>query len=79
MRFRYIGEAPNGSIEQYGVRFIPGQASEVTDELAVKKLLGNRFFEALGQDVPTDHPQPKRRGRPPKVRPESTIDSHDIE
>lgn len=54
-KFRYIGEAPNGSIEQYGVTFKPGEASEVTDALAIRKLSGNPFFEAVA-DAPVEIP-----------------------
>jgi hypothetical protein len=66
MRFRYVGEAPDGSIEQYGYRFTPGQETDVSDEGAIRKLSGNRFFVAAGESV-EDVPAPKRRGRPPKA------------
>jgi hypothetical protein len=46
MKFRYIGEAPNGPIEQYGYTFTPGEAVDVTDEAAVRKLKVHKFFEA---------------------------------
>ena len=79
MQFRYIGEAPNGFIVQYDVRFTPQNVSEVVDPWAISKLLGNRFFEPIG-DVPDPATliavpdsatvAPKRRGRPPKLRSE---------
>lgn len=52
MKFRYIGEAPNGPIEQYGHIFTPGEAVEVTDETAVRKLKAHKFFEADSDDAP---------------------------
>lgn len=64
MRFRYVGEAPNGSIEQYGYKFTPGQETDVADEFAIRKLSGNPAFVAVGEPV-EDVPAPKRRGRPP--------------
>lgn len=55
--FRYIGEAPNGSIELYGVTFKPGEASEVSDAFAIRKLSANRFFEVVEQAA---QPPPKK-------------------
>ena len=48
-KFVYNGEAPNGSVELYGVKFVPGEASEVSDAdlVAIRKLSGNRFFERV--------------------------------
>lgn len=67
MKFKYVGEAPDGFIEQYGARFVPGQATDVTEEWAIAKLLGNRFFVVADEgEAP-----PKRRGRPPKIKPET--------
>lgn len=70
MRFRYVGEAPNGSIDHFGVRFTPGEVAEITDAAAIKKTLANSFFVPVDGDAPDvpDQPAPKRRGRPPKVK-----------
>ena len=70
MRFVYRGEAPNGFIEQYGVRFVPGEPAEVTEEAAVRKLLGNRYFCSVEGEAEA----PKRRGRQPKVKVEQEAD-----
>lgn len=68
--FRYIGEAPNGSIELYGVTFKPGEASEVSDAFAIRKLSANRFFEAVwAAPQPVAAEEPKRKGRRPKDEP----------
>ena len=45
----YHGEAPNGSISQYGYDFEPGKAVEVKDENHLAKLSTNRFFEVAGK------------------------------
>lgn len=64
MKFKYIGEYPDGQIEQYGVVFKAGEASDVDDEWAVRKLLGNPFFEAVGE---TDEAPKNKGGRPRKM------------
>lgn len=45
----YHGEAPNGSVSQYGYDFEPGKAVEVKDENHLAKLSTNRFFEVAGK------------------------------
>ena len=45
----YHGEAPNGSVSQYGYDFEPGKAVEVKDENHLAKLSTNRFFEVDGK------------------------------
>ena len=76
MKFRYLGEAPNGSIVQHGVEFSAGGISEVTEEAAIAVLKGNRFFEAvpdsLDEVVSDDIEHVKRKpGRPRKVEPDA--------
>lgn len=66
MKFRYIGECPEGTITQYDVTFRPGEASEVTDETAIRKLSANRFFEAV--DAAPAEAEKRGPGRPPKVK-----------
>ncbi len=51
MKFRYVGDAPEGSIDAFGVRFRPGEVSDVTDPAACRKLAGNRFFEKVEGDA----------------------------
>jgi hypothetical protein len=46
MKFKYIGEAPEGKITQHDVVFLPNEWTEVKDEFAINKLRGNRFFVA---------------------------------
>ena len=43
--FKYIGESPNGLFEMYGFSWENGTAHNVTEETAIRKLSGNRFFE----------------------------------
>lgn len=45
----YHGEAPNGSVSQYGYDFEPGKSVEVKDENHLAKLSTNRFFEVAGK------------------------------
>jgi hypothetical protein len=45
MKFRYIGS--NDNMTAFGYDFRDGKTPEVTDENAVKRLSGNRFFEAV--------------------------------
>lgn len=59
MRFKYIGESPNGPFEMYGHIWENGTENDVTDGAAVKKLEGNRFFEAAEA---VSEPAPKKRG-----------------
>ncbi len=66
MKFIYTGEAPDGFIEQYGHVFKPGEVVEVTEPFAVKKLLGNRFFQAAPGAV--DHVEPQVEVAPVRVK-----------
>ena len=67
MKFKYTGEAPNGLIEQYGATFVPGgEAVEIVDPWAQRKLLGNRFFERVDDSKPVTNEEGapvKRRAR----------------
>jgi hypothetical protein len=63
MKFRYIGEAPNGPIEQYGHVFAPGELVDVTDEAAIGKLKAHKFFEADGDGSSMKN----KGGRPRKL------------
>lgn len=75
MKFTYIGEAPNGEIEQYGNVFRPNEPVDVTDEAAIEKLKAHKFFEAVND---SDAPATKNKGgRPKKIvteQPESEND-----
>ena len=75
MKFRYLGEAPNGSIVQHGVEFSAGGISEVTDGATIAILKGNRFFEAVPDSLDEaldDIEHVKRKpGRPRKVEPDA--------
>lgn len=69
MRFMYLGE---GSTTVFGHTFKAGEAVDVTDEHAIRKLTHNQFFasdEAPASEAPASDATkaPKRRGRPPKV------------
>lgn len=65
MRFMFLGE---GSTTVFGLTFKAGEAVEVTDEHAIKKLTHNQFFASDEAPEADATEQPKRRGRPPKVR-----------
>jgi len=43
--FKYTGESPNGTFEMFGHTWENGTVNIVTDETAIRKLSGNRFFE----------------------------------
>ncbi len=67
MKFMYLGE---GSTTIFGHTFKSGEAVEVTDEHAVKKL--SRMTTLFAHDeAPAPaakvEDQPKRRGRPPNA------------
>lgn len=64
MRFRYIGglefdgtEMP-AAVTMFTIKFIEGQAIEVTDAHAIRKLSGSKFFEQVGDDEPVSEPEP---------------------
>lgn len=69
MKFTYIGEAPNGFIELYGARFVPGEAVEVTDAMAMRKLGNHSLFVASSEPTAPAEPEPKRKPRKPRDEP----------
>ena len=73
MKFRFIGDEPS---TVFGFDWLKGTIHDVDDPHAIGKLTHSALFEAV--DVPQTvedkepafddyQPQPKRRGRPPKV------------
>jgi hypothetical protein len=59
----------------FGMKFPKGQPVEVTDNSILDRLRHHDFFEVEGPDeFASTHPEPKRRGRPPKVREEESTD-----
>lgn len=66
--FRYIG--PEDRVKIFGATFARGEPVDVTDAHAASKLAAHAQFEAVDETVAdaTEVAQPKRRGRPPKVR-----------
>ena len=73
MKFMYLGE---GSTTVFGHTFNPGEAVEVTDDHAIRKLAAHHLFAhndepAAAPDAPKAEEAPKRRGRPPKVTDEN--------
>jgi hypothetical protein len=80
MKFVYVGEAPNGSIQQYGYTFTPGQMVEVDDPAVAAKLARNHFFKqarrvvAAAEPAEPEQEAPKPKGRPKKVKPEDNGD-----
>lgn len=66
MKFMYLGE---GSTTVFGHTFKAGEAVEVTDAHAIKKLKNSVLFahdEAPAPELKIEEP-PKRRGRPPNA------------
>jgi hypothetical protein len=64
--------APPGDSEvvhYMGERFFDGLAVEVTDAHLLSKAANNPHFE-VSEDAATSDDAPKRRGRPPKIRPD---------
>ena len=59
MKFRYIGEYPEGqqSLECYGIVFTPGAELEIQGKFA-SKAMGNRFFEEV-KDNPEREEDPE--------------------
>ena len=58
-----------------GIKFPKDVPIEVTDKTFISKARNNRFFNVEGPDEFVSlHPEPKRRGRPPKVREEEPAD-----
>lgn len=56
MKFRYIGEYPNGqqSLLCYGITFTPGAELEIPGKF-VNKALGNPFFEEVKDSPKQEH------------------------
>jgi hypothetical protein len=71
-RFVYNGEAPNGFIELYGVKFVPGEASEVSDAdlLAIRKLSGHSLFERADVVAPMAPEPAVKKSKKPKSEPD---------
>lgn len=68
MFFSYIGEGEE--TDAFGLVFPRGVPVEVTDAHAIRKLSNNAQFVAVFDGVEVvEAPEPKRRGRPPKVKP----------
>jgi hypothetical protein len=71
MRFRYIGDSDN--MTAFGYDFSGGATPEITDPHAIRKLIGNRFFEAVEevtmQEGSGEMPVKNKGGRPRKVQP----------
>lgn len=68
-RFAYLGD--HASVTLWGIDFPQGVAVAVEDAHALRKLEGNSHFAEVfdGVEVIVGEQQPKRRGRPPKVKP----------
>jgi hypothetical protein len=57
-----------------GIKFPKGIPVEVTNKGFIAKAKGNPFFEVDDSDeFASMHSEPKRRGRPPKVREEADV------
>jgi len=69
------GPGPSFVIAYDGIKFPKGHPVEVMDKGFIAKAKGNQFFEVDDSDefVPS-HPEPRRRGRPPKVKEEESAD-----
>jgi hypothetical protein len=58
-----------------GIKFPKGQPVEVTDKWIIGKARNNQFFDVDDSDeFASMHSEPKRRGRPPKVKEEESAD-----
>lgn len=68
MKFRYLGEAPEGSITMYGATFEAGGVGDVTDARWIAKLTNHPLFEEVDEGQPSPAAEPKKRGRPPKPK-----------
>jgi len=67
MKFRYLGDKDN--MQVFGYDFRDGATPDVTDDNAIKRLSGNRFFETVeesgeGEETPSEKKKP---GRKPKA------------
>jgi hypothetical protein len=73
MKFKYIDIDGPEQTECYGVKFVRGVPSEVTDSFAIGKLSRNRYFEAVPEvetvvEVKAEAKEAPKRGRPAKAR-----------
>lgn len=71
MKFKYLGEAPDGEITQCGVVWKPNEVSEVSDEADVEMLKGHPLFEAVGDSEPV--PMRKSKPRKPVIEPDEPL------
>ena len=61
-----------------GIKFPKDVPIEVTDNAFIAKARNNRFFDVEGADeFVSMHSEPKRRGRPPKVKELETSEAVD--
>jgi hypothetical protein len=72
----YHDGAPGPSFCMHGsIKFPKDVPVEVTDNAFIAKARNNPFFKVEGPDeFVSMHQEPKRRGRPPKVRAEESAD-----
>ena len=56
-----------------GIKFPKDRPVEVTDKEIISRAHANRFFDVEDEFVSL-HAEPKRRGRPPKVKAEESSD-----
>lgn len=70
--FKYLGDADENTLatKVFGIAFLKGQMTEVTDPYAVAKLRNNPRFEHIQVEdaVVLSEDAPRRRGRPPVSR-----------
>jgi hypothetical protein len=58
-----------------GIKFQKGVPVEVSNNYMIEGARANQYFEVEGPDeFASTHPEPKRRGRPPKVKEEESAD-----
>ena len=66
---------PSFCIAFEGIKFPKDHPVEVTNQDFINRARKNRFFDVEGEDeFASLHPEPKRRGRPPKVKQEESAD-----
>jgi len=71
MKFKYIDFEGPETTECYGVKFVRGIPSEVSDPVGIKKLTRNPYFEAVTEGAEVEAPKVEtvvKRGRPAKAR-----------
>ena len=65
---------PSFAIAYNGIKFPKGIPVEVMNPAFIAKARNNQFFEVDDSDeFASMHPEPKRRGRPPKVKIEENV------